>query len=75
MTISKKLWVFVLFLSSNVEIISFSVRIGLLQFVWSLSITVSTTGFHPVNAGSTPAEITRDELDGSFDPFFVRITE
>lgn len=26
---------------------------------WSLSITVSTTGFHPVNAGSTPAEITK----------------
>ena len=24
-----------------------------------LSITVSTTGFHPVNAGSTPAEVTR----------------
>ena len=23
-----------------------------------LSITVSTTGFHPVNAGSTPAEVT-----------------
>ena len=25
-----------------------------------LSITVSTTGFHPVNAGSTPAEVTTD---------------
>lgn len=30
---------------------------------WSLSITVSTTGFHPVNAGSTPAEITKHEKD------------
>ena len=28
------------------------------MYAWSLSITVSTTGFHPVNAGSTPAEIT-----------------
>lgn len=26
--------------------------------VRSLSITVSTSGFHPDNAGSTPAEIT-----------------
>ena len=26
---------------------------------WSRSITVSTSGFHPDNAGSTPAEITR----------------
>ncbi len=29
--------------------------------VWPLSITVSTTGFHPVNAGSTPAEVTKTE--------------
>ena len=29
-----------------------------IMWIRSLSITVSTTGFHPVNAGSTPAEIT-----------------
>ena len=43
---------------------------------WSLSITVSTTGFHPVNAGSTPAEITilerqfRNKLSGKKAPDF-----
>ena len=31
-----------------------------------LSITVSTTGFHPVNAGSTPAEVTKLS---EFEPF------
>ncbi len=41
--------------------------------VWSLSITVSTTGFHPVNAGSTPAEITMWELGASSDAFLVGI--
>ena len=32
-----------------------------MEGVWPLSITVSTTGFHPVNAGSTPAEVTKTE--------------
>ena len=36
---------------------------------WSRSITVSTSGFHPDNAGSTPAEITKNKkrsLQGLF---------
>ena len=38
---------------------------------WSRSITVSTSGFHPDNAGSTPAEITRHIKIAHLGIFFV----
>ena len=38
---------------------------------WSLSITVSTTGFHPVNASSTLAEITISQSEPESGSFFV----
>ena len=37
----------------------------------SRSITVSTTGFHPVNRSSTLLEITICESESEFDSFFV----
>ena len=37
---------------------------------WSLSITVSTTGFHPVNASSTLAEITTLTKKDPLGPYF-----
>lgn len=40
-----------------------------------LSITVSTTGFHPVNAGSTPAEVTISSFSEPFGSFLLQITE
>ena len=42
---------------------------------WSLSITVSTTGFHPVNAGSTPAEITIEAFSGFEGAFLVTVID
>ena len=41
----------------------------------SLSITVSTSGFHPDNAGSTPAEVTIPELEPEEGSFLLFITE
>ena len=39
--------------------------------IWSRSITVSTSGFHPDNAGSTPAEITISQSEPESGSFFV----
>ncbi len=44
------------------------------KLVWSLSITVSTTGFHPVNASSTLAEITISQSEPESGSFLLLIT-
>ena len=43
--------------------------------MWSRSITVSTSGFHPDNASSTLAEITIPESEPEIGSFLVLITE
>ena len=45
------------------------------RLMWSRSIAVSTSGFHPDNAGSTPAEITISQSEPESGSFLLSITE